>query len=126
MNITVLAAGTRGDVQPFAALAAGLAGAGHCVTLASSQSFAPLAAQLELDFYALDAGLGGWHRDVPRLMSESEGLALVESGSDFPAFVRACVAPIERAADSFLMQTWKACEGADAVVCSLLFSSAFH
>ena len=39
MNLTILAYGTRGDVQPFVALAYGLQEAGHVVTLAAPTNF---------------------------------------------------------------------------------------
>ncbi len=39
MNITLLAYGSRGDVQPFLALAVGLQKAGHAVTLAAPHRF---------------------------------------------------------------------------------------
>lgn len=39
MNITISSHGTRGDVQPYLALAVGLQGAGHLVTLATSYEY---------------------------------------------------------------------------------------
>lgn len=43
MNILVLTVGSRGDVQPYVALGAGLQAAGHSVTLATLEAFAPMA-----------------------------------------------------------------------------------
>jgi sterol 3beta-glucosyltransferase len=40
MKITICAIGSRGDIQPFLALAVGLQRAGHCVTLAAAYNFA--------------------------------------------------------------------------------------
>ncbi|MCC6905942.1 MAG: glycosyltransferase family 1 protein [Anaerolineae bacterium] len=42
MNITILCIGSRGDVQPYIALASGLASAGHTVQIASVEHFRPL------------------------------------------------------------------------------------
>jgi len=39
MKITILTYGSRGDVQPFLALAVGLTRAGHAVTLAAPHRF---------------------------------------------------------------------------------------
>jgi sterol 3beta-glucosyltransferase len=39
MNIVISTFGVRGDVQPYLALAVGLQGAGHRVTLATSDNF---------------------------------------------------------------------------------------
>lgn len=44
MRVAVLAVGSRGDVQPYVALAAGLARAGHEVTVATHAPFADLVA----------------------------------------------------------------------------------
>ncbi|MGA2612745.1 MAG: glycosyltransferase [Spirochaetia bacterium] len=50
MRITVLAVGSQGDVQPYAALGRGLARAGHAVTLASHETFRDLAKRCGIDF----------------------------------------------------------------------------
>lgn len=49
-NLTILASGTRGDVQPYIALGRGLARAGHTVTLLASDNFASLIAEAGLLF----------------------------------------------------------------------------
>ncbi len=49
-TITVVASGTRGDVQPYLALAQGLQRAGYTVRLVSSDNFATLAAEAGLEF----------------------------------------------------------------------------
>src|SRR4051812_31277879 len=53
MQMTLLALGTRGDVQPMIALGRGLVAAGHRVRLATHESFAPLAAAHGLELRAL-------------------------------------------------------------------------
>ena len=50
MKIGIIAVGSQGDVQPYAALGAGLTRRGHRVTLISHESFRPLAASCALDF----------------------------------------------------------------------------
>ncbi len=45
MKITILTFGSRGDVQPFLALAVGLQKAGHAVTLAGPHRFSDLVTQ---------------------------------------------------------------------------------
>lgn len=49
-TITVVASGSRGDVQPYLALAQGLQRAGYTVRLVSSDNFATLAAEAGLEF----------------------------------------------------------------------------
>ena len=51
MRFSILALGSRGDVQPFVALGHGLQAAGHRVRIASFESFAPLVTQHGLNFY---------------------------------------------------------------------------
>ncbi len=56
MKVLVLAHGTRGDVQPYAALALALQQAGHQVTLAAPAASASLAAPYDLPFAAVHDG----------------------------------------------------------------------
>ncbi len=51
MRFSILALGSRGDVQPFAALGRGLCDAGHQVRLSTFESFAPLVREYGLDFH---------------------------------------------------------------------------
>lgn len=44
-QITIVASGTRGDVQPYVALGKGLKEAGYTVRLLSSENFRDLAAE---------------------------------------------------------------------------------
>ncbi len=53
MKALILTVGSRGDVQPYVALGAGLRAAGHSVTLATLEAFAPLAAERGLAFAPL-------------------------------------------------------------------------
>ncbi len=52
MNITILTGGSRGDVQPYVALGAGLRAAGHAVQLISTVDFRDLIVDAGLDFVA--------------------------------------------------------------------------
>jgi sterol 3beta-glucosyltransferase len=53
MHITILALGSRGDVQPYAVLGCGLKSAGHQVRFVTFESFASLVAELGLDFHPI-------------------------------------------------------------------------
>ncbi|GGY98739.1 glycosyltransferase [Streptomyces poonensis] len=62
MRILLAAAGSRGDVAPYTGLGAALRRAGHDVTLATTDAFAPLVHDAGLEFRALPAdhrGRGG-------------------------------------------------------------------
>jgi sterol 3beta-glucosyltransferase len=53
MHVTILALGSRGDIQPYAALGSGLRAAGYRVRFITFESFAPLIAGLGLDFHPI-------------------------------------------------------------------------
>ncbi|MGA5623747.1 glycosyltransferase [Streptomyces cellulosae] len=55
MRIVIAAAGSRGDVAPYTGLGAALRQAGHDVTLAATDTFAPLAREAALKFRGLPA-----------------------------------------------------------------------
>jgi len=53
MCITILSVGSRGDIQPYLALAVGLRNQGYKVRFAANSNFAGLAAQYDLDFFSI-------------------------------------------------------------------------
>ena len=53
MHITILALGSRGDVQPYATLGSGLKSAGHQVRFITFESFSSLVVENELDFHPI-------------------------------------------------------------------------
>ncbi len=53
MHITILALGSRGDVQPYATLGNGLKSVGHQVRFITLESFASLVAENKLDFHPI-------------------------------------------------------------------------
>ncbi|HEU4325147.1 MAG TPA: glycosyltransferase [Roseiflexaceae bacterium] len=72
MNITLLAVGSRGDVQPALALGVALRQGGHSVRIGSYAQFAGLAAEHGLAFTPI-AG------DIAALLQSEEGRTTVES-----------------------------------------------
>ncbi|MER6924726.1 glycosyltransferase, partial [Streptomyces spiralis] len=55
MRIVIAAAGSRGDVDPYTGLGAGLRRAGHEVVVAAPEPFAPLVRRAGLEFRGLPA-----------------------------------------------------------------------
>jgi len=53
MHITILALGSRGDIQPYTTLGKGLKSAGHQVRFITFESFASLVAENGLDFHPI-------------------------------------------------------------------------
>lgn len=72
MQITLLAVGSRGDVQPALALGVGLRRAGHSVCVGSYAQFAGLGASHGLAFRPI-AG------DIQALLQSEEGRAVLDS-----------------------------------------------
>lgn len=89
MHVTILALGSRGDIQPYAALGQGLTAAGHDVRFITFESFATLIAENELDFHPIQG-------DAQALVADAgaDMLALVRSfGSLAEGYARDLSAP---------------------------------
>ena len=72
--ITILAHGSRGDVQPFIALAYGLKQAGYPVRLVLNSEFEGLTAQYGLECHLLPAS-------VQTMLETEAGQAMLKTGS---------------------------------------------
>src|SRR5262245_44933966 len=106
-HVTILAAGTRGDVQPFIALAHGLLEAGHEVTLGANAEFRSLVASHGVPYHPLSA-------DYMALADSPEGRKAL-GGNPLTATrrMRSAAAPMVR---RLLDDAWVAAQDTDAVV----------
>lgn len=114
MKITLLTFGSRGDVQPFVALAKGLQHAGHTPKLAAPQRFAGFSAQHGVPF----APLPGDPEVISRRLN-SAGRNPFKMVSGMYGYVMEIAAQVLRA-------SYAACQDADLVVHSFLFTSGGH
>lgn len=105
MRILILTAGTRGDVQPFIALGAGLQEAGHTVTLCTSNRFQPMIAEHGLQPAPMDDRL-------LQLGETDQGRAAIEGGGN-PLSLLKLVRPLLR---QLLDDAWAAVSGAEAII----------
>lgn len=114
MLITILTYGSRGDVQPYVALAVGLQKAGHSVRLAAPHRFAGFAARYDIPF----APLPGDPEEISARLNDAHSnvIGMIRSISDY---VFSIAEPVARAA-------FDACEGADLLVHSFLFTTGGH
>ncbi len=114
MRITLLTFGSRGDVQPFIALAAGLQQAGHQPLLAAPAHFASLVGEYGIPF----APLPGDPEELSLRLNDAHNnlLAMVSTMSEY---VESVARPVWMAAKS-------ACSGADLIVHSFLFTTGAH
>jgi sterol 3beta-glucosyltransferase len=112
MHLTILAAGSRGDIQPYLALGVGLQAAGHRVRFAAFRNFAPFVNACGLEFAPVEA-------DFQAIMGGDDGQGMVASGGNFMQLARGIgrvVGPIlTQIGDDF----WRACQGTDAILSGL-------
>lgn len=118
MNVTLLTMGSRGDVQPYVALARGLRRAGHQVRLATHASFESFVRSQGLDF----APLAGDPREI---LAGEAGKAMLES-RDPVTFLRRFIAVGRDIAPLLLEDARSALAGSEAVIYSTLAFVGHH
>lgn len=114
MNISLLTYGSRGDVQPFLALAVGLQKAGHQVKLAAPHRFEAFISECGVSCVPLPGD--------PEFISRR----LNEAGANPTGMVRAISGYVFSIADQVARQAFAACDDADLIVHSFLFTTGGH
>ncbi len=112
MRITVLAVGSQGDVQPYAALGRGLARAGHTVNLASHETFRGLAKRCEIDF-SLIAG------NPMDIVQGPEGQSWLGSSGSYVSFLSTAKKMAADLYPQISRDALAAARGSDALIYSL-------
>lgn len=120
MQITVFAAGSRGDIQPSIAFSRGLRQAGYRVRLAAPQDFAAFVQSHDVGFYPLRG-------DVQQIMAGDTGRQFMETGGGNPIksirAMRTMIAPVIL---SMAGDAYAACQEADALICLGVFAAFGH
>lgn len=111
MRITLLTYGSRGDVQPFLALAVGLQKAGHQISLAAPLRFEAFVTEYGIRFVPLAGD--------PALISQR----LNDAGSNPARMVTAISKYVFEIAPRVAWQAFSACKTADLIVHSFLFTA---
>jgi sterol 3beta-glucosyltransferase len=117
MKITVIAAGSQGDIQPCVALSAGLQRAGYQICMAAPENFAGFVQAHGVGFHPMRG-------DVQQIMASDTGRAFMENGGVNPVrsirSMRSMIGPVfmQMAQDAFT-----ACQDADAIICLGVFSA---
>jgi sterol 3beta-glucosyltransferase len=122
MHVTLVTAGSRGDVDPYLALGLGLRAAGHQVRLASTPEFAPWASARGLDFFAFRGSLSA-------LTATAAGQEAGDPGLGLGRWLRRLRQLLRRSEPYFrgvLDDCWAACQGTDLVVASPFGFGAPH
>ncbi len=109
MKITILAIGSRGDVQPLVALGRGLQEAGHEVSITTHATFETLVRNSGLRFFLVQS-------NVKEALESTAGQRAMESGTN-P--VRSWL-NFARMVNPIILQTgvdcWAACQTTDAIL----------
>jgi sterol 3beta-glucosyltransferase len=114
LRITCLTIGSRGDVQPYIALALGLMAEGHSVKIATHEEFQPWIEKYGIAF----ANVGGDPGELMRLC--------IENGTFTWAFLKEANAMFRGWLDELLVSTWSACQGSDLLIESPSAMAGIH
>jgi len=114
MKITILTYGSRGDVQPFIALALGLQKNGHQVKLAAPHRFADFVAAHGIPFVPL----AGDPEEISKRFTDA-GHNAVKTVCAIRDYVTSIALDVARAA-------FAACDDADLIIHSFLFTTGGH
>ncbi|MHB9132707.1 MAG: glycosyltransferase [Armatimonadota bacterium] len=111
MRITVITAGSRGDVQPYIALSHGLHQAGHAVRLATHDEFAPLVEGRGLELFPM----GGNPRD---LLETRAAEIMLGAGGNPLRFVTQFSRLVVPFLQEFMAESIRASDGAEVILFS--------
>ena len=95
MRITILALGSRGDVQPYVALGAGLKRAGHATRLVTFENFEPMVRAQGLDFHPVKG-------DTQAMLTMGGAANLAEAGNNPIRFYRTVKESFGAIADDYV------------------------
>ena len=113
MHIVMLALGSRGDVQPFVALALALQERGHRLTVAAAADYASLAAAYGVPF----APVGGY---VVELMNMGLVNELLDGAHNPLYFAHAFLGELAPLLTTILADCWQIAQQADLLIVSTL------
>lgn len=109
-HCTILALGSRGDVQPSLALGVALKAAGYQVRVAAPSDCENWVKGMGLDYFRLTGNSSGFY-------GGAAGVALRERVRDQKAFQRFFNDYLGTFLDKLFMACWEACQDTDAIFC---------
>ncbi|KAA1468468.1 hypothetical protein DENSPDRAFT_794393 [Dentipellis sp. KUC8613] len=114
LHFTFLTIGSRGDVQPYIALAKGLMADGHRVKIATHGEF-----QNWVESHGIEFGyVGGDPAELMRIC--------VENGTFTVSFLREGLQKFRGWIDDLLKTSWEACQGTDVLIESPSAMAGYH
>ncbi|RDX56200.1 hypothetical protein OH76DRAFT_1396537 [Lentinus brumalis] len=114
LHFTFLTIGSRGDVQPYIALAKGLMADGHRVRIATHGEFKEWVESHGIEF----GYVGGDPAELMRIC--------VENGTFTVAFLKEGVQKFRGWIDDLLKTSWEACQGTDVLIESPSAMAGYH
>ena len=116
MRITILSLGSRGDVQPFIALAVGLQKTGrYKVRFAAPDNFESHAREYSLNFSPLGV-------DTQKML----GTGGIDPDRNILLFLWKVLRSMKPLAERIAENTWSACQNAEFIIYSMLGVGAYH
>lgn len=110
MRVCILTLGSRGDVQPYVALARGLEAAGHRTALCASPAFKPFIESHGVEFASFDTG------DPQALLRSPDAEQIFRSTRNPFALFRGLCRLLEPVLEKGYIEACQATEGADALL----------
>lgn len=111
MNISIVASGTRGDVQPYIALGKGLKSAGYSVRVLTSEDFETLIIEAGLEFRSTGSSI--------EEMLQSPAWRKTTEGGNFLAILSRMTAEMKRRAHELALNLPKLYEGTDLILAGM-------
>ncbi|HTF80971.1 MAG TPA: glycosyltransferase [Cytophagales bacterium] len=112
MHVGIFTLGSRGDVQPYIALALGLKKRGHEVTLAASENFKEFVESYGIKFHSIFG-------DTEEVINAPEGLRLLKSGNDL-ALLKFLAAGHDKVRHTIAKDLMLGCQQVDYIITSYI------
>ena len=117
MKITITAVGSRGDIQPYVALAVGLKRAGHEVRLSAPHIFAGLIAEHNVQHLPISVN--------PQEIMNDPALQAASQSGNYILFFRTLFREGKSLVQTFLDEVYANCQEADAIISSMIPYGAY-
>jgi sterol 3beta-glucosyltransferase len=112
MHATIVTIGSRGDVQPYIALGAGLQAAGYSVRLATHTDFEPMIRSRGLDFSSIGS-------NIREMMSSETAHSVLDTGNNPLLYLHRLIRAAQAMAPQAFTECLNACQDADALLLSM-------
>jgi sterol 3beta-glucosyltransferase len=113
MLVTVIAIGSRGDVQPYLALSQGLIEAGYAVRLVTHAAFETLAREYAIPFFPLE-------EDVQDFFQPAHVSKVLDAGENALLFTYRLARFTDPLVTLYMQRCWEACQDADVIIVTFL------